>query len=177
MNEREKAVTFLGNPLTLMGDELRAGDAAPDFTALTGGLEMAPYSLEDGTGKVRVFNVVVSLDTPVCEAQTRRFIDEAAGLPGAEVLTVSADLPFAQHRWARTAKVGDSMKMLSDHRDLSFGKAYGIAVKELRLLGRGIFVVDADDRIVHAEYVDELTHEPDYDRALAAARQAAGGST
>ena len=169
MIEREGAVTFLGDPLTLVGDELKVGDKAPDFTALTGGLELAPYRLEDDTGKVRIFNVVVSLDTPVCEAQTRRFIDEAAQLPDTEILTVSADLPFAQARWARQAKVGRRARMVSDHRDLSFGMAYGVAVKELRLLGRAIFVVDADNIITHVEYVDELSHEPDYIAALAAA--------
>lgn len=174
MTEREEAVTFLGNPLTLVGDEVQMGEKAPDFTALTGGLALEPYSLDDSRGKVRILNVVVSLDTPVCQAQTRRFIDEAAALEGAEVLTISADLPFAQDRWAKEANVGGSMRMLSDHRDLAFGKAYGIAVKELRLLGRGLFVVDADNRIVHAEYVRELTTEPDYDQALAAARQASG---
>jgi len=175
MIEREAAVTFLGRPLTLVGEPLRVGDKAPDFTALTGGLELAPYSLQDGTGKVRIFNVVVSLDTPVCEAQTRRFNEEAAQLPGTEILTVSADLPFAQARWARLAKAGKTLRMLSDHRDLSFGEAYGVAVKELRLLGRAIFVVDADNQVTYVEYVDELTHEPDYTAALEAARAAAGG--
>jgi thiol peroxidase len=174
MTERAGAATFQGNPLTLIGDEVQVGQTSPDFTALTGGLAMQPYSLADGKGKVRILNVVVSLDTPVCDTQTRRFTDEAAGLPGVEILTVSADLPFSQARWAEQAGVGDSQQMLSDHRDLSFGEAYGIAVKELRLLGRGLFVLDADDKVVHAEYVKELTTEPDYDRALAAAKQAAG---
>jgi thiol peroxidase len=172
--QRPGATTFQGNPLTLIGDEVRVGQTSPDFTALTGGLALQPYCLADGKGKVRLLNVVVSLDTPVCDIQSRRFADEAAGLPGVEILTVSADLPFSQARWAEQAGVSDSQRMLSDHRDLSFGEAYGIAVKELRLLGRGVFVLDGDDRIVHAEYVKELTTEPDYDRALAAARQAVG---
>ena len=172
--ERAGAVTFLGNPLTLVGDELKVGETAPEFTALTGGLELKPYSLADGKGQVRIINVVVSLDTPVCDTQTRRLNDEAANLEGIEVLVVSADLPFAQARWAQQVGVGDKVRMLSDHQELSFGTAYGIAVKELRLLGRGIFVLDADNRIVHIEYVKELTTEPDYDAALAAARQATG---
>lgn len=172
MTERAGVATFQGNPLTLIGDEVQVGQTSPDFTALTGGLQ--PYSLADGKGKVRILNVVVSLDTPVCDTQSRRFAQEAAGLPGVEILTISADLPFSQARWAEQAGVGDTQQMVSDHRDLSFGEAYGIAVKELRLLGRGLFVLDADDTIVHAEYVKELTTEPDYDRALAAARQAAG---
>jgi thiol peroxidase len=173
--ERQGAVTFLGNPLTLTGDEVSAGDVSPDFTVLTGGLELAPYSLQDGKGQVRIINVVVSLDTPVCDAQTRRFNDEAASLPGVDILTVSADLPFTQARWAKEAGISDKVKMLSDHRELSFGNAFGIAVKELRLLGRGLFVLDADNKVVHAEYVGELTNHPDYDAAIAAAKKAASG--
>lgn len=173
--ERQGAVTFLGNPLTLTGDEVNVGDVSPDFTALTGGLELQPYSLSDGKGQVRIINVVVSLDTPICDAQTRRFNDEAAGLPGVEILTVSADLPFTQARWAKEAGISDRIKMLSDHREMSFGNAYGIAVKELRTLGRGLFVLDPDNRITHAEYVTELTTHPDYDAAIAAAKETAKG--
>jgi thiol peroxidase len=157
----------------LTGDEVHEGDLSPEFTVLTGRLE--PYSLHDGKGQVRIINVVVSLDTPVCDAQTRRFNDEVADLEGVEVLTVSADLPFTQARWAKEAGIGDHVKMLSDHRDLSFGTAYGIAVKELRLLGRGLFVLDPDNNVVHAEYVGELTNHPDYDSAIAAAKEAAKG--
>jgi thiol peroxidase len=172
--EREGAVTFLGNPLTLVGDEVKAGDTAPAFSALTDGGQLTPYTLEDGKGHVRVFNVVISLDTPVCDAQTRRFNDEAANLEGVEVVTVSADLPFTQARWAKEAGISDKVRMVSDHRDLSFGTAYGFAVKELRLLGRGIVVLDADNQVTYAEYVPELTEQPDYDQALAAAREATG---
>ena len=171
--ERQRAVTFLGNPLTLMGDEVSVGDVSPDFTVLTGDLDLQPYSLREGKGQVRIINVVVSLDTPVCDAQTRRFNEEVAGLPGVEILTVSADLPFTQARWGKEAGISDKVKLLSDHRELSFGNAYGIAVKELRLLGRGLFVLDPDDRITHAEYVSELTNHPDYDAAIAAAKEAA----
>jgi thiol peroxidase len=171
-SERQGVATFAGNPLTLVGDEVHEGDVSPDFTVLTGG-DLRSYSLQDGKGQVRIINVVVSLDTPVCDAQTRRFNEEAANLEGVEVLTVSADLPFTQARWAREAGIGDKVKMLSDHRELSFGNAYGIAVKELRLLGRGLFVLDPDNRIVHAEYVKELTDHPDYDTAIAAAKEAA----
>jgi thiol peroxidase len=175
MKERAGAATFQGNPLTLIGDEVQVGQRSPDFTALTGGLAMQPYSLADGKGKVRILNVVVSLDTPVCDTQTRRLTEEAAELPNVEVLTVSADLPFSQARWADEAGIGGrSQQMLSDHRDLSMGEAFGIAVKELRLLGRGLFVLDADDTIVHAEYVKELTTEPHYNAALEAAKRAAG---
>jgi thioredoxin-dependent peroxiredoxin len=169
--ERKGVVTLHGRPFTLVGDEIKVGDPAPDFTAVD--VALAPYSLKDGTGRVRILNVVVSIDTPTCEAQTRRFNQEAAKLEGVEVLTASVDLPFALGRWSSAEGV-DRIKMLSDHRDLSLGTAYGILVKELRTLGRGIFVIDADDRIVHAEYVHELSEQPDYDQALAAAQEAAG---
>jgi len=175
MTERAGAATFQGNPLTLTGNEVQVGQKSPDFTALTGGLAMEPYSLADGKGKVRILNIVVSLDTPVCDTQTRRLADEAAEIPNVEVLTVSADLPFSQARWADEAGIGgNAQRMLSDHRDLSIGEAFGITVKELRLLGRGLFVIDADDTIVHAEYVKELTTEPHYNAALEAAKRAAG---
>lgn len=172
--ERSAAVTFLGTPLTLVGDELKVGEVAPDFTAVTDGLELHPYSLADGKGKVRIFNIVISLDTPTCHAQTVRFNEEVAALPGVEVLTVSSDLPFAQARWAKQLRIGDQVRFLSDYRDLSFAASYGVLVKELRLLGRAIVVVDASDVIVHVEYVRELSDHPDYDAAVAAARTAAG---
>ena len=171
MTERAGAATFQGAPLTLLGDEVEEGQTSPDFTLLSG---LEPYSLSDGKGKVRILNVVVSLDTPVCDTQSRRFAQEAATVPGVEILTISADLPFAQARWAREAGAEGTQQMLSDHRDLSFGQAYGLVVKELRLLARSLFVLDADDRIVHAQRKTELTSEPDYDSALAAAKQAAG---
>lgn len=171
MTERAGAATFQGTPLTLLGDEVEVGQTSPDFTLLSG---LEPYSLAEGKGKVRILNVVVSLDTGVCDTQSRRFAQEAEGLPGVEILTISADLPFAQARWAKDAGVGDTQQMLSDHRDLSFGQAYGLVVKELRLLARSLFVLDADDKIVYAARKTELTNEPDYDGALAAARQAAG---
>ncbi|MGH8991890.1 MAG: thiol peroxidase [Acidimicrobiia bacterium] len=171
MTERAGAASFEGTPLTLLGDDVEVGQASPDFTLLSG---LEPYTLADGKGKVRILNVVVSLDTSVCDTQSRRFAQEAASLPGVEILTISADLPFAQGRWARDAGVEGTQTMLSDHRDLSFGQAYGLVVKELRLLARSLFVLDADDQIVHAQRNPELTREPDYDSALAAAKQAAG---
>lgn len=171
MTEHAGAATFQGNPLTLVGDEVEVGQTSPDFTLLSG---LDPYPLSEGKGKVRILNVVVSLDTPVCDVQSRRFADEAAGLPGVEILTISADLPFAQSRWAKDAGVGETQQMLSDHRDLSFGEAYGLVVKELRLLARALIVLDADDTVIHVQRDPELVNEPDYDAALAAAKQAAG---
>lgn len=168
--ERQGAITFKGNPMTLLGPEIKVGDKAPDFTALAAGL--APYSLNDGTGKIRLISVVPSIDTGVCDAQTRRFNEEAAKLDNAEVLTVSVDLPFAQARWCGAAGI-ENVKMLSDHRDLSFGQAFGVAIKELRLLARAIFVLDADNTVTYVEYVSEATNHPDYEKAIAAVKETA----
>lgn len=174
LTERPGAATFLGTPLTLVGDEVTVGAVAPDFTTVTDGLDMNPYTLAAGKGKVRIFNIVISVDTPTCHAQTVRFNDETRDLAGVQVLTVSADLPFAQARWAKQLRIGDHVKFLSDYRDLSFAANYGVLIKELRLLGRAIVVVDADDKVVHVEYVKELADHPDYDSAIAAAKAAAG---
>lgn len=167
--ERPGATTLKGNPLTLVGPELKAGDAAPDFETVD--KTLSPVKLGPG-GTVRIFSVVPSLDTPVCDAQTKRFNDEAAKLDGVEIVTVSMDLPFAQSRWCGAFGV-DKVKMLSDHRDGSFGKAYGTLIKELRIESRAIFVVDKDNKIRHAEYVKEVADHPNYETALAAAKAAA----
>jgi thiol peroxidase len=120
---------------------------------------------------VRLLSVVPSLDTGVCDAQTRRFNEEVEKIDGVQVLTISADLPFAQKRWCGAAGLEDAIT-LSDHRDLSFGKAYGVAIEELRLLTRAVFVVDSNGKVTHAEYVSEATNHPDYDAALQAAKDA-----
>ncbi len=167
--ERLAAVTVQGNPLTLIGPELKVGDKAPDFHVVD--VNSRPVTLA-GTGSgLRIFSVVPSLDTPVCDAQTRRFNLEAAGLPHISILTVSMDLPFAQKRWCGAFAV-DHVTMLSDHRDGSFGANYGTLIKELRLESRAIFVVDASDTIRYVEYVREITNHPDYEAVLAAVRQA-----
>ncbi len=169
--ERPGVVTFKGGPLTLLGPEVRVGDQAPDFQVLS--QELSSVKLADGKGKVRIFSVVPSLDTPVCDAQTRRFNEEASRLPGGvEIWTISMDLPFAQRRWCGAAGI-DRVKVFSDHRDASFGLAYGCVVKELRLLARSVFVVDKTDTIRHVEYVREVTTHPNYDAVLAAVRQLA----
>ncbi len=163
-------VTFLGNPLHLCGTPLKKGDKAPNFTVL--GNDLAPKTLEEYKGKVVLISVVPSLDTGVCDTQTRRFNQEASALgENVAILTVSCDLPFAQKRWCGAAGV-DRVATLSDHKDLSFGKAYGVAINELRLLTRSIFVVDKNGIIVHAEVVPEVTHEVNFDAALAAAKAA-----
>jgi thiol peroxidase len=159
-----------GNPLTLLGPELKTGDKAPDFSAVNDGLQ--PVNLA-ATGKaVRIFSVVPSLDTPVCDAQTKRFNEEAAKLPGVEIFTVSMDLPFAQKRWCGNYGI-DKIKMLSDHRSGSFGEHYGTLIKDMRIESRAIFVLDQDDTIKHVEYVKEVADHPNYETALAAARSLA----
>jgi thiol peroxidase len=159
-----------GNPLTLMGPELKAGDKAPDFSAVNDGLQ--PVNLA-GTGhNVRIFSVVPSLDTPVCDAQTKRFNEEAAKLPGVEIFTVSMDLPFAQKRWCGNFGI-DKIKMLSDHRSGSFGEHYGTLIKDMRIESRAIFVLDKDDTIKYVEYVKEVADFPNYEAALGAARSLA----
>jgi thiol peroxidase len=160
-----------GNPLTLIGPELKPGDAAPDFDLVDSALK--PVTLADTAGHVRIVSVVPSLDTPVCDAQTKRFNDAAGSLAGIDVLTVSMDLPFAQRRWCDAFAV-DHVKMLSDHKDASFGTNYGTLIKELRIESRAIFVIDRNNRVCHAEYVKEVADHPDYEAALRAARAAFG---
>jgi thioredoxin-dependent peroxiredoxin len=169
--ERKGAVTMRGNPLTLVGPEIKPGQKAPAFTAVGKGL--APASLDQFKGKVKIISAVPSLDTPVCDAETRRFNEEAAKLPGdVQILTISMDLPFAQARWCGAAGV-DKVTMLSDFREREFGPRYGVLMKETGLLARAVFVVDKNDNVVHAEYVKEVANQPDYEAALAAAKKAA----
>jgi thiol peroxidase len=168
MEERTGIVTFKGNPVTLLGPALKAGDKAPDFrvvdTALT------PVTLADFKGKIKIISAVPSLDTPVCDMETRRFNQEAAQLPAnIVILTVSMDLPFAQSRWCGAAGI-DRVKTLSDYREKSFALAYGVLIKELQLLTRSIFVVDSADTIRYIQHVQEITAEPDYAAVLAAAK-------
>ena len=168
--ERQGAVTFKGNPLTLIGPEIKAGSKAPDCEVLA--QDLSTVSLASLKGKTILISVTPSLDTPVCDAQAKRFNEEAAKLPGVEVLNISMDLPFAQKRWCGAAGI-DRVKVLSDHRDASFGKAYGTLIKELRLLARAIFVIDAGGSVRYVEYVPEVTSHPNYDAALAVTRQLA----
>jgi len=168
MSERSNVVTMKGNPLTLVGPEIKLGVAAPDFTVLDNGLQ--PVSLSSFRGKVVVLSAVPSLDTPVCDAQTRRFNQEASALgENVVILTISMDLPFAQKRWCGAAGV-DRVQTLSDHRDASFGQAFGLLIKELRLLARAVYVVDAEGKVAYGQIVGEVTQEPDYDAALDAVK-------
>jgi len=168
--ERPGAATMKGNPLTLIGPELKPGDTAPDFSTVDNSLK--PVTLNDTGMNVRIFSVVPSLDTPVCDAQTKRFNEEAAKLPDVDIITVSMDLPFAQKRWCGAFGI-DKIKMLSDHRDGSFGTSYGTLIKDMRIESRAIFVVDQKNKIRHAEYVKEVADFPNYEAALSAAKSAA----
>jgi thiol peroxidase len=169
--ERKGAITMRGNPMTLVGPELQPGQQAPNFTLI--GKDMRPVTLENFKGKVKIIASVPSLDTPVCDAETRRFNEEAAKLPGdVQVLTVSMDLPFAAARWCGAAGV-NNVTTLSDWRGAQFGEAYGALIKELHLDARAVFVVDKNDKLVHVEYVKEVANQPNFDAALEAARKAA----
>jgi len=170
MTERPAATTLKGNPMTLIGPELKVGDAAPDFSLKAN--DMSDKSLADYAGKVKLISVVPSIDTPVCDTQTRRFNESASGLgDGVVVLTVSVDTPMAQKRWCGAAGV-ENVECLSDFKDHSFGPAYGVRIKEVGLLARQIFVVGADNNITYTQLVSEVADEPDYDAALAAIKVA-----
>lgn len=168
MSEKTGIITFKGNPMTLLGPGLKVCDAAPDFIAVDNGL--AAVSLSSYAGKIKIISAVPSLDTPVCDTETRRFNQEAASLPGdTVVLTISLDLPFAQKRWCGAAGI-DKVITLSDYRERSFGLGYGVLIKELLLLTRAVFVVDAANIIRYIQIVPEVTGEPDYAAAIAAAK-------
>ena len=160
--------------MTVVGPELKTGDKAPDFQAVDDSLK--PVNLAATGNGVRIFSVVPSLDTPVCDAQTKRFNEEAGKLPDVSIYTISMDLPFAQKRWCGAYGV-DHVKMVSDHRNGSFGESYGTLIKDLRIESRAIFVVDKDNVIRHAEYVKEVADHPNYESALQAAKSLAGGAT
>ncbi len=167
---RAGLVTLKGNPVALLGNEVKVGDKAPDFEAV--GEDMKPVRLSDFRGKVAIIASVPSLDTPVCDIETKKF-NEAAGKLGSDVavLVLSMDLPFAQKRWCASAGASN-VKALSDHRKAEFGMAYGVLIEELRLLARAVFVVGRDGIVRHAQIVKETASEPDYEAALAAAREA-----
>lgn len=162
-------VTFKNNPVTLLGKEVSVGDTAPDFTVLAN--DLSPVTLTDSKGKIRLISVIPSIDTGVCSKQTRTFNEKVSSLgDSVQLLTISVDLPFAQARWC-AAEGLDNVQILSDHRDLSFGEAYGVIIKELRLLTRSVFIVDKDDKVTYVEYVSEGTDHPDYEKAIEAVKQ------
>jgi len=169
MSERKGLVTFMGNPLTLIGNEVKVGDTAPDFVALDNNL--SPVKLSSFRGKICVLSSVPSLDTPVCDMETRKF-NESAGRFGKDIaiLTISMDLPFAQKRWCAAAGV-NQVQTLSDHREASFGNAFGVLIKELRLLARAVFLVDRKGVIQYVQLVNEVSKEPDYDAVFNALKK------
>jgi len=172
MKERKGRVTFQGSPLTLIGNEVRVGERAPDVELIAG--DLTPVKLSSFCEKVCVITSVPSLDTPVCDTETRRFNEEAGKLGrDVKVLAVSMDLPFAQKRWCGAAGV-EWVQTLSDHRDARFGTQYGVLIKELRLLARAIFVVDREGVIRYEQLVGDISHEPDYEAVLSAVREVTG---
>ncbi|MGG1551403.1 MULTISPECIES: thiol peroxidase [Paenibacillus] len=166
--ERTGVATLKGNPITLVGPEIKVGDKAPDFKVNKD--LMNQVSLADFAGKVKLISVVPSLDTGVCDAQTRRFNEEAAKLgENVVVLTISVDLPFAQSRWCGAAGI-DKVITLSDYKTKSFGEAYGVLIKEIQLDMRSIFVIDANDTVQYVEYLGEMTNHPNYEAAVEAVK-------
>ena len=159
-------VTFQGNPLTLEGVQVKVGDNAPDFTVVNNDLN--PVSLNDTKGK-RIFLTVPSLDTPVCDTEVRRFNEEASKLDNVTIYTVSMDLPFAQARWCGAAGI-NNVVTVSDYKDKEFSKNYGAYINELGLSTRAVFVVDENNKVTYVEYLNEITEEPNYDKALEALR-------
>lgn len=169
MEKRTGIITFAGNPLTLVGPEVKVGQAAPDFTVLDN--ELNAKTLADFAGKVKVISVVPSLDTGVCDAQTRWFNQDVTKLSDdVVVLTISMDLPFAQARWCGAAGV-NNVVTLSDHKDASFGQNYGFLIEELRLLARGVVVINKDNKVTYVEYVPEVTNAVNFDAVLAAVKE------
>lgn len=168
-NERHGAVTIKGNALTVIGDPISVGDTAPDVSLVDNGMQ--PVKISDSNGKVRLISVVPSLDTGICDAQTRRMNEEAANLgDDVVILTVSAEHPFNQKRWCGDAGV-EAVQVLSDHQSMEFGEAYGLYIKEWRLNQRAMFVLDRDGKVTYTEYIPEIAQFPDYDGALNAVKE------
>ncbi|MCG8407420.1 MAG: thiol peroxidase [Phycisphaerales bacterium] len=167
-----RSCTLKGNPLSLEGPELQVGDAAPDATLKKNLVE--DFKLGEAAGRARIYSVVPSLDTPVCAEQTRRFNKEAAGLANVDFYTISVDLPVAMSRFCGAESIDtEKVKVLSDHKDVSFGKAYGTLIPDLRVNSRAVFVVGADDKIKYAEYVPEVAEHPNYEAVINCAREVA----
>lgn len=165
--KRTGIVTMGGNPMTLVGSEIKVGDKAPEFTAVKN--DLSPYGLKDAGDKIKIISIVPSLDTGVCELQTIRFNEMAAELKDVVILTISVDLPFAQGRFCSANDI-DKVITLSDYQERDFGKKYGFLMDELKLLARGIVVLDKDNTVKYVEYVSEATNHPDYDKALEATK-------
>lgn len=164
-------VTFKGNPVELSGTPPQVGNEAPAFTLV--GSDMSPVNLSDSKGKVRIISVVPSVDTPVCSIQTARFNKALDTLPDSVVAyTVSVDTPFAQKRWC-AAEGAEKIQLLSDYKGNTFGQSWGLYIQDLGLLARSVFVVDKDGKVAYAELVPEIAQEPNYEGALAKAKELA----
>ena len=169
MNERKGIVTMKGNPVTLVGNEIKVGDKAPDCNLAAN--DLSAVSISSFGGKVCIVASVPSLDTAVCDMETRRFNEEAGKLdPNIVILTISMDLPFAQKRWCGAAGI-QNVKTLSDYRQAKFGTSYGVLIKEFRLLARAIFVIDKTGTVRYVQIVNEVAKEPDYQAAIDAAKK------
>jgi len=169
MERNKEKVTFQGNPVTLVGSEIKTGNKAPDFTALNN--ELKPVNMSDYDGKVKILSIFPSVDTGVCSKQNHRFNEEASKLSDdIVILAISNDLPFALSRFCGAEGI-DKVITLSDHKDLDFAMKYGFLIEEMRLLARGVVVVDKDNTVKHVEYVPEIGQEPDYDTAIKTAKE------
>lgn len=168
--EKRQETAMGGKPVTLLGKKLNIGDKAPDFVALK--QDLTPFTLKDVSEKIKIISAVPSVDTGVCELQTKRFNEEASKLKDIAILSISMDLPFALGRFCAVQGI-DKVMMLSDHKDASFGEAYGVLIEELRLLNRSIFVLDENNIIRYMEVVAENTNHPDYESALGAVKSLA----
>lgn len=167
--ERENAITFKGDPLTLVGSEVSVGTTAPDFSAVAN--DLSSYKLSDDKGKVIVIASVPSLDTGICDKETRKFNELAASLgDNVVILTISMDLPFAQARWCGAAGV-ERVKTVSDYKEADFGNKYGLLIKELHLLARAVLVIDPQGAIQYYQLVPEIAQEPDYDAVIEAVKR------
>jgi thiol peroxidase len=168
VEERKGVVTFKGKPVTLIGPEIQVGRRAPAFKILDSNSK--EVDLSQTKGKVRLLSVAYSLDTAVCNLQTQTFEEEAAKFPNVAIYSISMDLPFALARYSKERKI-QNLKLLTDHRDASFGAAYGLLIKESRLLARAVFVIDVNDIVRYVEYVKEVTQAPDYEKAIEALKK------
>ncbi|MBL7959821.1 thiol peroxidase [bacterium] len=171
MKERTGKLTIKGSPLTLLGEEIKVGQKAPDFTVRTAFMPETKVTLDSSKGKIRIFSVSPSLDTSVCETQAIRFNQEAAKLGDVEIYHITVDLPPAQARFCTHQLEGSAkVKMVSDYAEKSFGMNYGIIIKEWQVLSRGIFVIGKDDMVKYVEYLPEVAQLPNFDKALEAVK-------
>jgi thiol peroxidase len=163
MKKNSQLVTFLGNPMTLLGEQVKVGDKAQNFSAI--GVDLKPVDLASFKGSVKIVSAVPSVDTGICALQTKRFNQEAANLKDVNIITISCDLPFAMKRFCGAEGI-EKVVTVSDHKEIDFSSKYGLLIEELRLTARAVIVIDKDDVVRYVEIVKEIASEPDYDKAL-----------